>query len=130
MIYKVNAYNELPTYFDGANNLNAKIDAENLLAERRAALLISEAVRFSMCATFVSGNDTTWRELKDTDPEDTICQVFDTLTGKYTEVPNKTAAYALNEANKESFLKSVYLDQVYELAEMPVDNVVTDEGQE
>jgi hypothetical protein len=119
MIYRVNGYNVEPTYFDEATNPNAKADAEALLTQKQADVLAYEAVRFSICATFVNGNDTTWREVQGSDPEDTICQVFDTLTGQYTQVPNKTEAFALNEQKKELFLESVELDKVYEISELP-----------
>ena len=114
MIYQVYGFNVEPTYFDDATNANAKTDAETLLAQKQKDVLAYEAIRFSICATFVDGNNTTWREIKDTDPEDTICQVFDTFTGSYTQVSNKTEAYALNEQKKQNFLLSVGLDKVYE----------------
>jgi hypothetical protein len=114
MIYQVNGYNSEPTYFDELDNPNAKSDAEALLAQKQIDVLAYEAVRFSICATFVNGNDTTWREVQESDPEDTVCQVFDTFTGQYTECPNKTEAYALNEQKKKQFLEIAGLDKVYE----------------
>jgi hypothetical protein len=119
MIYQVNGYNVEPIYFDDSTNPNAKADAEALLAQKQKDVLSYEAVRFSICSTFVDGNNTTWREVQESDPEDTICQVFDTFTGTYTEVPNKTAAYALNAEKQQAFLASVGLDKVTELEEMP-----------
>jgi hypothetical protein len=119
MIYQVNGYNVEPTYFDEATNKNAKADAEALLAQKQTDVLAYESVRFSICATFVNGNDTTWREVQESDPEDTICQVFDTFTGTYTECANKTEAYALNSQKQQAFLASVGLDKVYELEQMP-----------
>lgn len=125
MIYQVNTYNGVPTYFDEVDNPNAKADAEALLAERRAQTLIQEAARFSICATFVSGNDTVWRELREDDPEDTTCHVFDHLLGEYEEVKGKTLAYQLNEQRKEEFLASAGLDKVYEYAVMPSNKPVS-----
>lgn len=119
MIYKVNGYNTESTYFDETTNPNAKADAEALLSEKQKEVLAYEAVRFSICSTFVNGNDTTWREVQESDPENTVCQVFDTFTGTYTEVQNKTEAYSLNEQKKQQFLASVQLDKVYELEAMP-----------
>lgn len=119
MIYQVNGYNVEPTYFDEATNSNAKAEAEALLAQKQVDVLAYEAVRFSICATFVNGNDTTWRTIEDSDPEDTICQVFDTFTGTYTQVNNKTEAHALNAQKQQAFLASVGLDKVIELAEIP-----------
>jgi hypothetical protein len=120
MIYKVNKFYDLPQYFDEATNPNAKADAEALLTQVRAEVLEKEAGRFSICATFVNGNDTTWREVQDSDPEDTVCQVFDTLTGQYTQAVTKTEAYALNEQKKQELLISCGLDAVIELEEMPI----------
>lgn len=119
MIYQVNGYNADATYFDDAINSNAKAQAEALLAQKQIDVLSYEAVRFSICATFVNGNDTTWREVQESDPEDTVCQVFDTFTGTYTQCANKTEAYALNEQKKQDFLASVQLDKVYELEQIP-----------
>ena len=119
MIYQVNGYSIEPIYFDEATNPNAKADAEALLTQKQTDVLVYEAVRFSICATFVIGNDTTWREIQESDPEDTVCQVFDTFTGTYTQCANKTEAYALNAQKQQAFLASVGLDKVIELAEMP-----------
>lgn len=119
MIYQVNAFNDAPTYFDSASNSNAKSEAEVLLTQRREQVLIQESVRFSICAMFVDGANTTWRELNEEDPEDTVCQVFDHLLGEYEEAPNKTAAYQLNEQRKQEFLASIKLDKVYEHETMP-----------
>ena len=120
MIYQVNGYNVEPTFFDEAINSNAKVDAETFLAQKQADVLAYEAVRFSVCATFINGNDTIWREVQDSDPEDTVCQVFDTFTGTYIEATNKTEAAALNEQKKQEFLASVGLDKIIELTEMPL----------
>lgn len=122
-IYVVNGFNAEPTYFDEATNQNAKSDAENLLLQKQQEVLMAEAVRFSVCATFVNGNDTTWREVLDSDPEDTICQVFDTCTGQYTQCSNKTEAFALNEQKKQEFLISIGLDKVYEVSEIPAKQI-------
>ena len=119
MIYQVNGYNVEPTYFDESTNPNAKADAQTFLEQKQKDVLAYEAVRFSICATFVNGNDTVWREILATDPEDTICQVFDTFTGQYTECANKTEAYALNAEKQQAFLASVGLDKIIELTEMP-----------
>jgi hypothetical protein len=119
MIYKVNGYNAEPTYFDELDNPNAKADAEALLIETQQTVLAAEAVRFSVCATFVDGNNTTWREVQESDHEDTICQVFDTFTGQYTECPNKTEAHTLNAQKQQAFLASIGFDKVIELTEMP-----------
>lgn len=119
MIYQVNGFNVKPTYFDEAANPNAKAEAEALLNQKRAEVLVLEAVRFSICSTFINGNDTTWREVQDSDPEDTVCQVFDTFSGSYTQVNNKTDAHILNEQKKQEFLTSIGMDKVYELTKMP-----------
>ena len=92
-----------------------------MLAQKQKDVLAYEAVRFSICATFVNGNDTTWREVTAEDPEDTICQVFDTFTGTYTECANKTEAFALNAQKQQNFLASIGLDSIVELNEMPIE---------
>jgi hypothetical protein len=125
LIYQVNSFDGVPTYFDSAINENAKEEAEVLLAKRREQVLIQEAVRFSICATFVDNSNTTWRNIKDEDPEDTVCQVFDHLLGEYEEAPNKTEAFALNEQRKQEFLTSIRLDKVYEHETMPSDQPVS-----
>jgi hypothetical protein len=124
MIYKVFGYNTEHTYFDEATNINAKAEAEALLAQRQSEVLVIETARFSVCAVFVDGNNTTWREVLDSDPEDTVCKVFDTFTGQYTECANKTEAHNLNKQKEEAFLKAIFLDKVYE-----IDNLPTQEGE-
>ena len=106
-------------YFDESINQNAKEEAEYLLLQTQKQVLEQEKSRFSICATFVNGNDTTWREVQESDPEDTICQVFDNFTGTYTQVANKTEAFALNEQKKQEFLVEAGLNKVIELNEMP-----------
>ena len=128
-IYKVNGYNSEPTYFDDSSNVNAKAEAEALLAQKQIDVLAYESVRFSVCATFVNGNDTTWREVQDSDPEDTICQVFDTFTGTYTECANKTKAFALNEQKKKEFLVYASLDQVFLLDAIPAKPIAVSNAQ-
>lgn len=125
MIYQVNEFNGLPTYFDSTINENAKAEAEALLSQRKEQTLIQEAVRFSICATFVDGTDTVWRNVLDADPEDTVCQVFDNLKGQYDVAPNKTAAYQMNEQRKQEFLEAIKLDKVYEYETMPSDQPVS-----
>jgi len=125
VIYQVNSFNDAPTYFYSETNENAKAEAESLLAQRKEQILIQEAVRFSICATFVEGSNTTWRELNEQDPEDTVCQVFDHLLGEYEEVPNKTTAYQLNEQRRQEFLTSIRLDKVYEYETMPSDQPIS-----
>ena len=132
MIYKVNGYNtqtkyfvdqttfeQNPNYTLGILVVGTQTDAETLLAQIQTDVLSYEAVRFSVCATFVNDNNTTWREVLESDPEETICQVFDTFTGQYTECANKTEAYALNEQKKQNFLASCGLDAVVELETLP-----------
>jgi hypothetical protein len=128
MIYKVNKFYSEPEYFDDSTNPNAKTDAEALLAQVRFEVLAKEAVRFSICATFVNGPDTIWREVLDTDPEETVCKVFDTFTGQYTEVSTKTKAFALNEEKKQYFLTNCGLNAVEKLEKMPEITQPTTQG--
>ena len=122
MIYVVNGYNEEPTYFNGYLNASAKSEAEKLLAQKQADILNKEAVRFSICATFVEGENITWREAVESDPEDIIYQVFDASTGQYVQCANKTEAYTLNEQKKAQFLESARMHVVEELEGIPVYN--------
>lgn len=112
-------YDANPNYSLGTLVVGIKEDAEIALNNERQKVLQQEAVRFSVCATFVNGNDTTWREVQESDPEDTICQVFDTFTGTYTQCANKTEAYALNEQKKQAFLVSISLDSIKEIEALP-----------
>ena len=122
MIYKVNLHRTEAAFFDEATNVNARQEAETILATERIKALLEEETRFSInAAVYINGN-TAWRAIQDSDTEDTICQVFNTFTGQYTECANKTEAYALNEQIKEQFLSSIGLDKVYELEAMPVTN--------
>lgn len=135
-IYQVNSYSGNPTFFvenqsviDSVNPDNfivignlvigSKQDAEAKLKEVQKNVLEYEALRFSVCATFVNGNDTTWREIKDSDPEDTICQVFNHVVGQYQQYSNKTEANAAMQKLKEEFLALCNLDKVIELSELP-----------
>lgn len=132
MIFKVNGYNEpTDTYFvvdqviaDAIKQnpyikatilVGTKSDAETFLAEKQNQILIAESSRFHVCATFINGNDHIWRAIEDKDPEDTICQVFNHLTGTYTECSTKTEGFALNEQVKQQFLASFGLDKIYEI---------------
>ena len=119
MIYKVNGYITGPVYFDESKVADAKTQADILLESNRTQALISEASRFSICATFVDGQNTTWREIQESDPEDTVCQVFNHLTGTYTEVLSKTDAIKLNTELKEQYLTDIGLDKVEQLDSMP-----------
>lgn len=132
MIYSLNSYGENPIYFveqaiyDANPNyklatlvVGTKADAEIALINMQTKVLNAEASRFSVCATFVEGNNTIWREVQDSDVEDTICQVFDTFTGTYTQVNNKTEAYELNEQKKQNFLIYYGLDKIYNIDNLP-----------
>lgn len=134
MSYKVNGFDGTQTYFvsdeaellalqankflRGTFLLGTKEDAEAFLAEKQAEILSKEAARFSVCATFVNGFDHVWREVRDDDPEDTVCQVFDTIVGQYTQAASKPEAYKLNEEKKKQFLDSIGMGAVIEI---PVD---------
>ena len=133
MIYKVFSYNDIPTFFVTQDVYEANKDyehallvvggledAELLLAEKQHGTLANEASRFSICASFVAGNDTVWRQIQEDDPDDTICQVFNHMSGTYTEVLSKAAANELNEQYKKEFLESINLDKVHTLDAIPV----------
>jgi hypothetical protein len=122
MIYKVHAFNANPVYFDESTNPNALSDAEALLVENRAYALTHEATRFSICAEFTDGNNITWREIREADPENTICQVFDSFTGTYIKTETKSEAYTLNENMKQKFLEHISLDKIFEVTDDSGDN--------
>lgn len=132
MIFKVNGYNEIPTFFvdqstfDSNQNyklgnlvVGSKEDADSKLLDLQNLILSYEAVRFSICATFVNGDDTEWREIKESDPEETICQVLNHNTGQYTQCNNKTEAFILNEKMKQDFLVDFGIDKVIEQDALP-----------
>lgn len=135
MMYRVNDFENEATYFvqdqATADELNSnpfisnkcfvggKQDAEALLAQNQQRALQQEADRFSISASFINGDKVDWRVLEASDPEDTVCQVFDTFAGQYIQCANKTEAYALNEAKKQQFLANIGLDKVIELDVAP-----------
>lgn len=112
-IYKVNTYSGKAEFFDSEINFDAEKNAQDYLMEQRATILNKESVRFSICATFINGNNTIWREVAKDDHENTVCQVFNTLTGHYIQCENKTEAYALNEQLQQKFLDAIGLGEVY-----------------
>ena len=133
-IFQVNGYNNQSTFYvdqatydansatfkGGTLVVGTQADADAKLATLQASVLAYEAVRFSMCATFVNGNDSVWREVVSTDPEDTVCQVFNTFTGQYTSYPNQTEAKAANAALQAQFLDSIGLGAVTSPSALPV----------
>jgi hypothetical protein len=133
MIYKVFSYNDIPTFFVTQDVYEANKDyehallvvggledAELLLLKKQQETLINETSRFSICVSFVVGNNTIWRQIQEDDPNSTICQVFNHVSGAYTEVLSKSAANDLNEQYKKEFLESIGLDKVYALDAIPV----------
>lgn len=130
MIYQVNQFNSEPIYFaDSATIETAPIgittrvgtqtDAENLLTQTQSQVLIQEAIRFSICANFEVPGGVVWRNLEPTDPDNTVCQVFNTFTGTYTEYQTVTEANAANKALQQEFLSSVNLDSIKVLDAWP-----------
>lgn len=120
IIYVVNGFNIFDkTMFDSSTNPNALQEAEVRLAQTQAHVWERESYRFSICASFIDGTNMTWRAIEDSDPEDTVCQVFNHMTGTYTEYPNKTLAFAANEQLKNKFLEDLKLNKVYEIDSIP-----------
>lgn len=134
-IYQVNQWNAAPIFFvpdqaaaDMAEPNNPNIgsikigtmqDAQAELQTIQEQVLVQESVRFSICANFQVPGGVEWRELQDTDPEDTVCQVFSTFTGQYTKYPSVTSAKAANAALQQQFLQSVGLGSVVEVQTLP-----------
>jgi hypothetical protein len=133
-IYQVNGYNQPPTFYvpdqDTANTaapnamytviIGTQQDAQNALTTLQSEVLQKEAMRFSICATFIEDTHTTWRAVQDSDPEDTICQVFNMSTGQYTQCSTKTEANTVNAQIQQQFLASIGLDTVKEVTQLPV----------
>lgn len=122
MIFKVFNYNAAATYFDPELDSEAEAKAAALLAQNRANVLALEEYRFSIAASFPSGNDVVWRNMEETDPEEYTYQVFNTFTGQHEEHPTKTAALAAKAELQELFLSSLGMDRVHEVTKVPDEN--------
>lgn len=134
-IYQVNGYNEAPTFYVpdttflvnvAPNNpyikavlVGTEQDAQVELVNRQKNVILQETVRFSVCATFVEGDNSVWREVLDSDPEDTVCKVFNAFTGQYISYSTKTEANAANEQMKQQFLATIGMDSVKTLDALP-----------
>ena len=121
MIYKVFNFNAVASFFDDAKDVDAKAKADALLTENKSAVLASEHERFTISSTFASENDTVWRNMLDTDPEEYTYQVFNTFTGQHVAYNTKTDALSACAELQEKFLASIFLDQVYELEALPTE---------
>lgn len=135
-IYQVNQVNAAPIFyvedqatadsvatdnvFVGGVFVGTLQDAEAALKQTQQQFLVQEAERFSICANFYDGaGNTVWRALEPTDPEDTVCQVFNTFTGGYTEYQTVAEAKAANRAVQEEFLANAGLGSVVTLDAIP-----------
>ena len=91
MIFEIKKFNSFSDYivddqsiidssldnpFIGSIKIGTEQEANELLAINRQATLESEKLRFSIALTIVDGNDTTWREMIDSDEEDYLYQVL------------------------------------------------------
>lgn len=134
MIFEIKKFNSFSDYivddqsiidssldnpFIGSIKIGTEQEANELLAINRQATLESEKLRFSIALTIVDGNDTTWREMIDSDEEDYLYQVFNNLTGQYKPCSTKTEALQENELRKQEFLVSVGLDSIKTVDALP-----------
>mgnify|MGYP006276628375 CR=1 FL=1 len=119
MIYEVRNQIDGFQYFDEATNPNAKTDAEAARVIAAANYLIQEKNRFSIAHTVVDGNDTVWREVNDSDPEEGDYKCFVHYTGQYETYQTLSAAKARVEELKKQLIVESFLDQIFELAEIP-----------
>jgi hypothetical protein len=95
-------------------------DAQTFLQAYQAQIIEQEAARFSIAANFSDGNgNTVWRALNSNDPDNTVCQVFNTFTGGYTEYQTVTEAKAAEVVIQQQFLKNVRLDAPVEVSAFP-----------
>lgn len=106
------------TPFLGSLIVGTQVDAQNALNTIQAAINADKQT-FNQNLTIVNGNVTTVRALQDTDPENSIVQVFNPLTGLYTTYNSKTEALAAVQANIQAYLNFYSLDKVQVLNAMP-----------
>jgi hypothetical protein len=108
------------TDYSGLNLIvGTNVDAQNILSQEQQKLFDTEASIFTICSVFVNGNDSTWREVMDTDPEETPCQVFNTITGQHIFANNKTEGAQVLQDVKNQYLVHNNLDVVIELDTLP-----------
>ena len=99
---------------NGPRVYETEAEAQTALPVAQAAFLDQESYRFSVVFVEVNGNDTTWRNAVDSDPDSGDYQVFNHNTGQHEGFSSKTLAYARLQELKTEFLALVKLDKVYE----------------
>jgi len=108
------------TDYSGLNLIvGTNTDAQNILSQEQQKLFDVDASIFTICSVFVNGNDSIWREVKDTDPEDTPCQIFNTVTGQHVFANNKTEGAQVLQDVKNQYLSFCNLDVVTQLDALP-----------
>jgi hypothetical protein len=121
------------TYYAITNFITGKPDlcdteekASEIAAQNKAALLEREAYRFTIAKVVVSGPNTTWTNADfDNDPEETVYQVFNTLTGQHEEVATKTSAIARKDEIQQEFLKSAYPTDWREISDIEYERLTS-----
>ncbi len=99
---------------NGPRVYETEAEAQAALPVAQAAFLDQESYRFSVVFVEVNGNDTTWRNAVDSDPDSGDYQVFNHSTGQHEGFSSTTLAYARLQELKTEFLALVKLDKVYE----------------
>lgn len=108
--------------FIGSITIGTKNDAELRLKENQKKCLDLEANRFNVLVTEFIGDDIILRPIKDNDKEENLYRVFNHSIGQYEEFDNKKEALLQNENLKNEFLKSLELDMVYIVNELPIED--------
>lgn len=98
----------------GQQIFETEAEAQSLLAAAQAEALISEAARFCVAFVEVSGTDTTWRAMLDSDLAEGDFKVFVHDTGLYESYTTRSLADARILELHNEFLVSIKLDKVYE----------------
>lgn len=99
---------------NGPRVYETEAEAQAALPVAQAAFLDQESYRFSVVFVEVNGNDTTWRNAVDSDPDSGDYQVFNHNTGQHEGFSSKALAHARLQELKTEFLALVKLDKVYE----------------
>jgi hypothetical protein len=112
----------LPTYFAYSSvQIGTAADAQAQLQINRQNAIVQNDARFSICAIFVNGSDSVWREMRDDDPEEYEYKVFNHTTGVYSTHYTKTDALRENSLHEEEFLTLFGMNAVQEMQELPVE---------
>ena len=106
--------------------IGLEADATALLETNRLSFLDQQSYRFTIAKELVDGNNTTWMAADfDSDPVDTIYQVFNQYTGQHEKIQGTTNALARREEIKTQFVTEVGLDNWNIVDKLPEIQFVT-----